>query len=242
MYPMPMATRRQIGCRRRLSTIGRISIKRISNHISVLCASRLSANNMKKFLYVFAIISTTATMLPSCMTKTARSNLQIDSSLYLNDKIQLGDTAMSLVGKGVLVPDTDNEEYFDLTNKTFAGVIFDKARAVTKDERIKCLLYVSESYDNKDDFQKEKNKLFVYLCKEYGKPSKDSSYVEKDEAPDSYAHDYTWERKTRIVSVTIRRNEWPYWLGGCKTYNSFVLVTIQDSILQRKNLQSLSVK
>ena len=104
------------------------------------------------------------------------------------------------------------------------------------------MLYVSESYDNKDDFQKEKNKLFVYLCKEYGKPSKDSSYVEKDEAPDSYAHDYTWESKTRIVSVTIRRNEWPYWLGGCKTYNSFVLVTIQDSILQRKNLQSLSVK
>ena len=89
---------------------------------------------------------------------------------------------------------------------------------------------------------KDKNKLFVELCKEYGKPSKDSSYVEKNEAPDVYSHDYTWVSKNRVVSVTICREEWPYWLGGKTTYTSFALVTIQDSILQRKNLQSLSLK
>lgn len=98
---------------------------------------------MKNILHMFAIISTTATMLSSCLAKTDRSTLQTDSSLYLNDKIQLGDTAMSLVGRGILVPDTDNEEYFDLVNKTFAGVVFDEARAVSKDERIKCLSYIT---------------------------------------------------------------------------------------------------
>lgn len=191
---------------------------------------------------MFAIISTTATMLSSCLAKTDRSTLQTDSSLYLNDKIQLGDTAMSLVGRGILVPDTDNEEYFDLANKTFAGVVFDEARAVSKDERIKCLSYISKSYENKEDFLKDKNKIFVELCKEYGKPAKDSSYVEKQEAPDAYLHDYTWKSKSRVVSVTICRNEWPDWLTGRTTYTSFVLVTIQDSVLQRKNLQSLSLE
>lgn len=191
---------------------------------------------------MFAIISTTATMLSSCLAKTDRSTLQTDSSLYLNDKIQLGDTAMSLVGRGILVPDTDNEEYFDLVNKTFAGVVFDEARAVSKDERIKCLSYISKSYENKEDFLKDKNKIFVELCKEYGKPAKDSSYVEKQEAPDAYLHDYTWKSKSRVVSVTICRKEWPDWLTGRTTYTSFVLVTIQDSVLQRKNLQSLSLE
>lgn len=197
---------------------------------------------MKNILHMFAIISTTATMLSSCLAKTDRSTLQTDSSLYLNDKIQLGDTAMSLVGRGILVPDTDNEEYFDLVNKTFAGVVFDEARAVSKDERIKCLSYISKSYENKEDFLKDKNKIFVELCKEYGKPAKDSSYVEKQEAPDAYLHDYTWKSKSRVVSVTICRNEWPDWLTGRTTYTSFVLVTIQDSVLQRKNLQSLSLE
>lgn len=197
---------------------------------------------MKKILHMFAIISTTATMLSSCLAKTDRSTLQTDSSLYLNDKIQLGDTAMSLVGRGILVPDTDNEEYFDLANKTFAGVVFDEARAVAKDDRIKCLFYAIDSYENKDDFSKEKNKLFVSLCKEYGKPSEDSSYVEKEDALDIYSHDYIWESKTRNISVTINRKEWAYWLGGRNTYNLSVLVTIQDSVIQRKHLQSLSMK
>lgn len=199
---------------------------------------------MKKVLIscILAITSATATMMSSCMAKTDRSTSQIDSSLYLNDKIQVGDTAMSLVGKGILVPDADNEEYFDLIDKTFAGVVFKDARAVSKDERIKCLYYASKSYDNKEDFLKDKNKLFVELCKEYGKPAKDSSYVEKDEAQDSYNHKYTWESKTRIVNVWIRRDEWSYWLGGNETYHSSVLVAIQDSVLQRKNLLSLSMK
>ena len=66
--------------------------------------------------------------------------------------------------------------------------------------------------------------------------------LKKNEAPDVYSHDYTWVSKNRVVSVTICRKEWPYWLGGETTYTSFALVTIQDSILQRKNLQSLSLK
>ena len=199
---------------------------------------------MKKtfVLCMLAFVSANAATLYSCTSKTDRDTSQIDSCLYLNENIQVGDTAMSLVGKGILVPDADNEEYFDLMNKTFAGVVFDKARAVSKDERIKCLSYIGKSYENKEDFLKEKNKLFVELCKEYGKPSKDSSYVEKNEAPDVYSHDYTWVSKNRVVSVTICREEWPYWLGGNKTYNSFVLVAIQDSVLKRKNLISLSMK
>lgn len=199
---------------------------------------------MKKtwILCAFAIVSATATTLSSCTSKTGRDTSQTDSCLYLNGKIQVGDTAMSLVGKGILTPSADYEEYFDLMDKTFAGVEFDEARAVSKDKRIKCLSYISKSYKDKEDFLKDKNKLFVELCKEYGKPSKDSSCVEKEGAFDGYSHDYIWESKFRVVSVTIYRKEWAYWLGGETTYTAFAQVEIQDSVLQRKNLQTLSLK
>lgn len=199
---------------------------------------------MKKtwILCAFAIVSATATTMSSCTSKTGRDTSQTDSCLYLNDKIQVGDTAMSLVGKGILTPSADYEEYFDLMDKTFAGVEFDEARAVSKDKRIKCLSYISKSYKDKEDFLKDKNKLFVKLCKEYGKPSKDSSWVEKEDALYENSHDYIWESKSRVVSVTIHRKEWAYWLGGGTTYTAFAQVEIQDSVLQRKNLQTLSLK
>ena len=66
---------------------------------------------MKKtwILCAFAIVSATATTLSSCTSKTGRDTSQIDSCLYLNDKIQVGDTAMSLVGKGIIVPNADDD-------------------------------------------------------------------------------------------------------------------------------------
>lgn len=199
---------------------------------------------MKKTLILctFAIVSAIATTQSFCASKTGRDTSQTDSCLYLNDKIQVGDTAMSLVGKGILAPDADYECYFDLIDKTFAGIEFDKARTVIKDERVKCLSYISKTYKDKEAFLKDKNKLFVELCKKYGKPSKDSSYVEKEDVFDDYSHDYTWESKSRVVSITISREKWAYWLGGNTTYVVLAYVKIQDSILQRKNLQALSSK
>ena len=189
----------------------------------------------------FSIIFLIATTLLSCTNQTGKETAQIDSSLFLNDSIQIGDTAMNLVGKGWLVPDTKYEEYFDLTDKKFGGIIFETARATTKDGRINGFSYISKSLKNKDAFQAMTSKLFVALSKEYGKPTKDSSYVEKDDMGVHHLHDYVWESKCRMVSVTIHRNEWT-WFGGEDTYSILASVDIQDSIVKKKHLSNLFYK
>jgi len=180
-------------------------------------------------------------LLLSCGNRAGKSSSQTDSSLYLNDSIQLGDTAMNLVGKGWLVPDTKYDGYFDLMNKSLVGVSFETARATTKDGRINGFSYISKSFQSKDVFQGVTNKLFVALCKEYGKPTKDSSYLEKDDAGKHHMHDYIWESKNRCVSVTIHRSEWTLF-GGDDTYSVIASVDIQDSIVKKKHLSNLFYK
>lgn len=189
---------------------------------------------MKKVL--LAVMS--ILLLASCGNRAGKNISQIDSSLYLNDSIRLGDTAMNLVGKGWIVPDTEYECYFDLTNDKFGGVPFKTARATTKDGRINGLSYISESFKDKDAFQMVTSKVFVQLSKEYGKPTRDSSYIEKDDAGKHFCHDYMWESKYRMVSVTIHKSEWALF-GGDNTYSMLASVDIQDSIVKKKNLSNL---
>lgn len=87
-----------------------------------------------------------------------------DSSLYLNEKIQMGDTVLNLVKKGLAVPEIDYENFYLLTDNTFAGIAF-KCQALIrhKDGRVNSLSYISDPYANKDAFQSDVTKFFKYM-------------------------------------------------------------------------------
>lgn len=159
-------------------------------------------------------------------------------SLYLNDSIQIGDTAMNFVGKGWLVPDPEYKDMYNLTDKELGDVSFEKARAVVKDGLVNGFSYISKSYQDKSEFQNFESKLFVSLSKEYGKPSRDSSYVENEEGAKHFMHDYVWENRHRKILVTINRSQW-LMFGGDDMYSILAYVNIQDSIIKKKHLEHL---
>lgn len=195
---------------------------------------------MKKVAFVLTSAFVGVLSFYGCGTGSNTS--QKDSSLYLNDSIQIGDTAINLVGKGWLVPDPEYKDMYNLTDKKLGDVSFEKARAIVKDGLVNSFSYISKSYESKSEFQAFESKLFVSLSREYGKPTKDSSYVEKEEEGSRhFMRDYVWENKYRTVLVTINRSQW-FMFGGDNMYSILAYVDIQDSIIKKKHLEHLFYK
>lgn len=191
---------------------------------------------MKKLTFVLTLAFAGIFSFYGCGTGSDTS--QKDSSLYLNDSIQIGDTAINLVGKGLLVPDPEYKDMYNLTDKRLGDASFEKARAIVKDGLVNSFSYISNSYENKSEFQAFESKLFVSLSREYGKPTKDSSYVESEEGSKHFMRDYVWENKYRTVLVTINRSRW-FMFGGDDMYSILAYVNIQDSIIKKKHLEHL---
>ena len=181
--------------------------------------------------------------LSACNSQTKSNDSQKDSSLFLNEYIQLGDSALNLVGKGVLTPDVTEDSFFNLMDKSLGGVAFETARATCKDGLINGLFYISRSTNEVDSFQVKVGKLFSNLCAKYGKPVKDSTYVERegDIIAKHYEHIYEWRTATKVVSVTMVKNEL-YALGGGEMYIMRASVGLQDSIVKKHNLTNLFYK
>ena len=194
---------------------------------------------MKKVAFVLTSAFVGVLSFYGCGTGSNTS--QKDSSLYLNDSIQIGDTAINLVGKGWLVPDPEYKDMYNLTDKKLGDVSFEKARAIVKDGLVNSFSYISKSYESKSEFQAFESKLFVSLSREYGKPTKDSLYVEKEEGARHFMRDYVLENKYRTVLVTINRSQW-FMFGGDNEYSILAYVDIQDSIIKKKHLEHLFYK
>ena len=114
---------------------------------------------MKKLFLIAILIFVLATNLVGTGCTNSKASF-VDSSLYLNDNIQFGDTAMTLATRGFVTPDFEDEETFNLTDKSLFGISFEKARAYTTNGRIRVLSYIGKSYDNAKDFETETSKLF----------------------------------------------------------------------------------
>ena len=117
---------------------------------------------MKKLFLIAILIFVLATNLVGTGCTNSKASF-VDSSLYLNDNIQFGDTAMTLATRGFVTPDFEDEETFNLTDKSLFGISFEKARAYTTNGRIRVLSYIGKSYDNAKDFETETSKLFSNL-------------------------------------------------------------------------------
>ena len=177
----------------------------------------------------------------SCGNNTKKKNPQIDSSLYLNATIKVGDTATKLAAKGLLVPNVEFEEEFELSDKTLAGIEFENAKVFTNDKRVKCLNYISKTYQDKKEFKKVSGKLFANLCKEYDKPTLDSSYIiDKENHPDkTLCRDYKWETTSKIVFVSTHKTEWSFL--GDDSYSMYAIVGIKDSVLKSHKLKGFDI-
>ena len=151
----------------------------------------------------------------------------------------MGDTVLNLVKKGLAVPDIDYENFYLLTDNTFAGIAF-KCQALIrhKDGRVNSLSYISDPYANKDAFQSDVTKFFKYMsARQYkmtvGSPEEDDQKLFKRKS-----QEYTWESPTKTVSLTIIKSEAaPGW--GNDTYSMLVFVALQDSIVEKHHLKNL---
>ena len=162
-----------------------------------------------------------------------------DSSLYLNEKIQMGDTVLNLVKKGLAVPDVDYEDSYLLTDNTFAGIAF-KCQALIrhKDGRVNSLSYISDSYTNKDAFQSDVTKFFKYMSVRQYTMTVGSREEDDQKLFKAKSQEYTWESPTKTVSLTTTKSEAaPGW--GNDTYSMRVFVALQDSIVEKYHLKNL---
>lgn len=163
----------------------------------------------------------------------------IDSSLYLNEKIQMGDTVLNLVKKGWAVPEVGYEGSYMLTDNTFAGIAFKcQAKIRHKDGRVNSLSYISDSYTDKDAFQADMAKFFKYMSDRPYKMTVGAAEEDDEKTFIDKSQEYTWESPTRRVFLTTSKHEYaPGWGGD--TYSMIVLVALQDSIIEKHHLTNL---
>lgn len=194
--------------------------------------------NIKKVL--LSVPLAVAVLTLSCKGNPAKvaETKTVDSSLYLNDKVQMGDTVLNLVKKGLAVPDVDIEGSYLLTDNTFAGIAFKcQAKIRHKSGRVNSLSYISDSYADKDAFQADLAKFFKYMSDRQYKmtvgAAADDEKIFKDKS-----QEYTWESPTRRVFLTTSKHEYaPGWGGD--TYSMLVFVDLQDSTIEKYHLTNL---
>ena len=163
----------------------------------------------------------------------------IDSSLYLNDKIQMGDTVLNLVKKGLAIPEVGYEGSYLLTDNTFAGIAFKcQAKIRHKDGRVNSLSYISDSYADQDAFQADLAKFFKYMSDRPYKMTVGSAEKDDQKLFKAKSQEYKWESPTKTVFFTTSKHEHaPGWGGD--TYSMIVLVALQDSIIEKHHLTNL---
>lgn len=195
--------------------------------------------NIKKVL--LSVPLAVAVLTLSCKgnpSKVAETKT-VDSSLYLNDKVQMGDTVLSLVKEGLAVPEAGYEDSYLLTDNTFAGIAFKcQAKIRHKDGRVNSLSYISDSYADKDAFQTDLAKFFKYMSARPYKMTVGSAEEDDQKLFKDKSQEYTWESPTKKISLSTSKHEYaPGWGGD--TYSMLVFVALQDSIIEKYHLTNL---
>lgn len=192
---------------------------------------------MKK-LFLIPVILLVLTLSLSCSgnsTKSGKSS--VDSSLYFNDKIKLGDTAINLVKSGILTPDIETSALYHLTSNSFAGVNFERNIVATRNGLVNGLFYFSANYSDESEYQNELKTLFENIGRTYNKQTKDTTYTVDDNSMfDAYVHEYEWTSPTKRISLFLNRRD----MGmSIHAYDIQLYITIQDSIVKKYGFSHL---
>lgn len=191
---------------------------------------------MKK-LFLIPVILLVLTFSFSCSgnsTKSGKSS--VDSSLYFNDKIKLGDTAINLVKSGILTPDIETSVLYHLTSNSFAGVNFKRNIVATRNGLVNGLFYFSANYSDESEYQNELKTLFENIGRTYNKQTKDTTYTVDNSMFDAYVHEYEWTSPTKKISLFLNRRD----MGmSIHAYDIQLYITIQDSIVKKYGFSHL---
>nr|DAH81174.1 MAG TPA: protein of unknown function (DUF4969) [Caudoviricetes sp.] len=191
---------------------------------------------MKKLFLIPAILLVLTFSFSCSGNSTKSGKSSVDSSLYFNDKIKLGDTAINLVKSGILTPDIETSVLYHLTSNSFAGVNFKRNIVATRNGLVNGLFYFSANYSDESEYQNELKTLFENIGRTYNKQTKDTTYTVDNSMFDAYVHEYEWTSPTKRISLFLNRKD----MGmSIHAYDIQLYITIQDSIVKKYGFSHL---
>lgn len=191
---------------------------------------------MKKLFLIPAILLVLTFSFSCSGNSTKSGKSSVDSSLYFNDKIKLGDTAINLVKSGILTPDIETSVLYHLTSNSFAGVNFKRNIVATRNGLVNDLFYFSANYSDESEYQNELKTLFENIGRTYNKQTKDTTYTVDNSMFDAYVHEYEWTSPTKRISLFLNRRD----MGmSIHAYDIQLYITIQDSIVKKYGFSHL---
>lgn len=196
---------------------------------------------MKKLLILLAITAGISSCLDGRTINKQDGAVGKDSSLFLNKHVQLGDSAQSLIRRGIVTPDISMEDVYHPLDETYAGVDFREATILTKDGRVNGIFYISHTYNSEDAFRRDFSKVLSYLNQGY-KQTTDTSYTGKEPLFKVTTRDYTFVSPTHVVELSFNEKRWKPYPTGEKTYSFSLMIDIQDSIIKKHHLENLFYK
>lgn len=147
-------------------------------------------------------------MVTSCGKMFKSQCSDVDSSLYLNKNIQYGDSAYNLVERGLATPDIKYSFFYNLRDVTLDGISFERATANLNDSNIVVQLEYSVFDDDEFVIKAKVDSLSTICFRKYGKPIKDSTYVEKDWTGTEKEHKFDFSGKYKVISVSLYNNDY----------------------------------
>ena len=192
---------------------------------------------MKKLLILLAVTAGISSCLDGRTINKQDGAEGKDSSLFLNKHVQLGDSAQSLIRRGIVTPDISMEGVYHPLDETYAGVDFREATILTKDGRVNGIFYISQTYNSEDAFRRDFSKVLSYLNQGY-KQTTDTSYTGKEPLFKVTTRDYTFVSPKQVIELSFDEKRWKPYPTGEKT----LMIDIQDSIIKKHHLENLFYK
>ena len=196
---------------------------------------------MKKLLILLAVTAGISSCLDWRTINKQDGAEGKDSSLFLNKHVQLGDSAQSLIRRGIVTPDISMEGVYHPLDETYAGVDFREATILTKDGRVNGIFYISQTYNSEDAFRRDFSKVLSYLNQGY-KRTTDTSYTGKEPLFKVTTRDYTFVSPKQVIELSFDEKRWKPYPTGEKTYSFSLMIDIQDSIIKKHHLENLFYK
>mgnify|MGYP003521907037 FL=1 len=140
--------------------------------------------------------------------KTGVNQEEIDSSLYLNKDIKIGDSISTLLKKNLVTPDIEYSSEFHLVNKNYCGIEFDEVDVYDSDT-VRCLTY-KYTPQNLEKAKEKYDQITSLFYKEIGNAAIDTSFIEKEDGLPKIIryHETTWIKDKKKFFVSFMTHDW----------------------------------
>lgn len=175
-------------------------------------------------------------IVTSCGGMFKSKSTDVDSSFYLNNNIQYGDSASELAAKGIASPSIESAGWYNLKDKTFEGVYFDHATANLDENNLICGLTYGIWGENEKAMQNKSDSLTIACFKKYGKPTKDTIYIEEETLISTErCHEIHWINKNKNIAVRIYNSE--YHINTHNNYGIIADISLKEDVVKKFRTQ-----